>query len=95
MVGGDTTGSSENSGIAQSASLNGDLLPVAMAVPFSLEGMQRISQTAEFEPVSFVSVSVEMESGKTASGSASVTSQAGVPGQWAGVVAGELEDLEQ
>ena len=95
VVGADSMGASENSGIAQSATLNGDLQPVGMAVPFALEGMQRISQTAEFEPVSRVSVTVEMDSGSSASGSASVTSQVAIPGLWEGVVTGEVEVLEQ
>jgi hypothetical protein len=95
VMGGHPIGSADNSGIAQSASLNGALQPVAMSVPFRMEGMQRITQTAEFEPVSRVSVTVAMDSGRSASGSASVTSQVSVPSLWEGAVSGELEVLEQ
>lgn len=95
VVGGDSVAAAENSGVAQSSSLNGSLQPVAMAVPFALQGMQRITQTAEHEPISRVSLTVAMDSGKTASGSASVTSQVAIPGLWEGVVSGEIEALEQ
>ena len=54
-----------------------------------------ISQTVEHEPISRVSLSVALDSGKSASGSASVESQVAIPGLWEGVVSGESEVLEQ
>jgi len=87
-------GAAGNSGVAQAITPYGDVQPTAMSVPFKLKGMQRITQTAEHEPVSRVSLTLEMEDGQTVSGSTAVTSQAGVPGEWLGAVAGELAELD-
>ncbi len=95
LIGGESLGSPQNSGVAQASVYDGDVEAVAVSVPMSLDGMQRITQTVEHAPVSRVAVSVGMASGASASGSANITSQLSVAGLWDGVVAGETEALEQ
>ncbi len=95
VVAGDEIAGAQHSGVAQSAAVDGPLQPVAMAVPFALQGMQRITQTEEFEPISRLTVALAMEDGAEALGSAGVASQMAVPGAWLGVVPGETEVLEQ
>lgn len=82
--------SSQNTGLAQGAVPGGPLVPHAAAVAFSLQGNQAITRTEQHDAVSQVSVRIEMESGAAAQGSASITSQTGIPGVWAGVVVGQV-----
>lgn len=93
-LGASTLSSTINSGVAQASSAWGGLQPVAVTVPFKLKGMHRITQTEEHEPVSRVSLTMEMEGGQSVMGSASVASQANVPGEWLGTVPGEVADLD-
>jgi prepilin-type N-terminal cleavage/methylation domain-containing protein len=86
--------SASNSGVAQASAGFGDVVPVAASVPFALKGMQRITQTDEHEPVSRVSLALEMEGGSSVLGSASIASQVTVPGEWLGVVPGEVADID-
>ncbi len=82
-----------NSGVAQSADAGGNLVPADLQVPFRLEGAQQITQTAEHAPISQLSLTLEMDDGKTVSGSASVLGQVGVPAEWLGTVPGQLLEL--
>lgn len=87
-------GSPANSGVAQAAQAWGGLLPVPLSVPFALEGLQRITRTEEHMPVARVSLALEMQDGQAVLGSASVASQANVPGEWLGTVPGELAEID-
>jgi prepilin-type N-terminal cleavage/methylation domain-containing protein len=88
------TGAASNSGVAQATLAYGMLEPLAVSVPFQLQGMQRITQTEEFEPVSRVSLTLEMQDGQSVSGSAGITSQTSVPGLWMGAVPGQQAELD-
>jgi hypothetical protein len=93
-VGASSLGSAGNSGVAQAVLPYGDLTPAAVSVPFQLKGMQRITQTAEHDPVSRLSLTLQMEDGQAVSGSTSITSQASVPGTWLGAVSGEPAEID-
>jgi len=93
-LGASAAGTATNSGVAQASVGYGVLEPVAASVPFKLDGLQRITQTDEFQSVSRVSLTMEMDDGQTVRGSASVASQATVPGEWLGAVPGEVADLD-
>ncbi len=94
FVGASALGSATNSGVAQASAGYGELQPVAASVPFELQGLQRITRTDEHAPVSRVSLALELDGGEKVLGSASVTSQASVPGEWLGAVPGEVADLD-
>ena len=64
-------------------------------MPFTLSGMQRITQTVEHAPISRISLELTMDDGRSARGAANVLSQATVPGLWAASVPGETGALEQ
>jgi len=93
LIGGSGAGSSVNSGVAQADVGYGSLEPVAESVPFKLKGIQRISQTDEHDVISQVSMTLHTGDGQSVMGSASVTSQAAVPGEWFGAVPGEAADI--
>lgn len=82
-----------HSGVAQAGVLDGALEAVSIAVPFELEGLQEITQTAEHHPVSRVSLALEMDDGRNARASSSVFSQVAVPDAWSGAVHGEHGDV--
>jgi hypothetical protein len=92
-VGASAAGTAANSAVAQASAGYGALQPIAASVPFTLKGLQRITQTEEHEAVSRVALKLEMLDGQTVRGSASVTSQSSVPGEWLGAVPGEVADI--
>jgi hypothetical protein len=85
--------SAVNSGVAQASVGYSDLQPVAVSVPFKLKGLQRMTQTDEHDVVQRVSLTMHMDDGSDVRGSATVTSQASVPGEWFGAVPGEIPDI--
>lgn len=92
-LGASPSGSALNSGVAQASAGYGEMQPIAAQVPFQLKGLQRITKTEEHDAVSRVALVLEMLDGQTVRGSASVTSQASVPGEWLGAVPGEVADI--
>ena len=93
-IGASEAGSAANSGVAQASAAYGNLQPAPLSVPFKLKGYERMTQTEAFQPVSRVSLTLEMDDGQTVSGSASITSQTGVPGDWLGTVPGQPAELD-
>jgi len=93
FMGASATASAANSGVAQASDGYGALQPIAMSVPFQLEGLQRMTKTESYEVVSRVSLELHMDDGQHVMGSASVASQSTVPGEWLGAVPGELADI--
>lgn len=92
-IGATTLGTSVNTGVAQATAAYGALQPAAASVPFVLQGMHRITQTAEHEPIARVSLELALGDGRSVRGSASVLGQAGVPGLWMGAVSGQVAEI--
>jgi len=68
--------------------------PLALAVPFRLEGMRRCTQTTALDVVSRVTVTVTLTNGQSVSGSTLVAAQAAAADAWTGPVPGVLPVLQ-
>ena len=68
--------------------------PLALAVPFRLEGMRRCTQTTALDVVSRVTVTVTLTNGQSVSGSMLVAAQAAAADAWTGPVPGVLPVLQ-
>jgi len=86
--------SSKLSGVALKTSSGGSWSPQAKTVTCSLEGNQTITQTSAAAVVTGVTMSVQMQDGRTATGAANVAGQLAVDDPWLGALPGELPDLE-
>jgi hypothetical protein len=68
--------------------------PLALAVPFRVEGMRRCTQTTPHDVVSRVTVTITRTSGDTVTGSMVVAAQAAAADAWTGPVPGVLPSLQ-
>ncbi len=86
--------SSKLSGVALRTSSSGSWTPQAKTVTCTIEGNQTITQTTGWNAVSGVTLTIEMQDGRSLTGSANVAGQLAVDSPWLGAVPGEQPDLE-
>ncbi len=85
--------SSRLSGVALKTSSGASWSPQATTVTCSLEGNQTITQTTATAVVTGVTMNVQMQDGRSATGAANVAGQLAVDDPWLGALPGELPML--
>jgi hypothetical protein len=89
-----TLPSTAGSNVALRANGSTAFTPLALAVPFRVEGMRRCTQTTAHDVVSRVTVTLTRTNGDTVSGSTLVAAQAAAADAWTGPVPGALPLLQ-
>jgi len=86
--------SAAGSNVALRANGATSFTPLALAVPFRVEGMRRCTQTTAHDVVSRVTVTMTRTNGESLSGSALVAAQSTASDAWAGPVPGKMPVLQ-
>jgi len=86
--------SATGSNVALKSGGAGGFTPLALAVPFRVEGFRRCTQTTAHDVVSRVTATITLQSGESVTGSALVAAQSAAGDPWTGPVPGALPVLQ-